>query len=582
MSVTSYTKAKIDDLLAGINTALGTKVNSSTYVNGLTAKADLVSGTVPDGQIPDTITRDSELLASINDGSTPTGAALRAAYGPLAAVIPSSIEPDPAVAKFWKSSALRHVRADPAIGARSQLFNFQEPASAHFGGKFHLLVNGGTTAGIQYRSCPDNLDPLVAANWTAPVAVMGSGTPARNHGSLYIEGTTAYYYYARADDQQTYVSTADVSNMLTWTDNPTPVAPAAGNLGSKLAGNSFVVKDGSTYYMFLEASYRIADPDNTVSSDSYPWMTFLATATSPLGPFTVPSTPLMSLRVNGLGSVSGAWITRENGVWGMYLHSEGWGRMGTPTDIYRAANSNIATDTWTFTNGGRPIYTRAHEREVDQVADPDICLGPDGAAYMFYTAINNMTGSFQIMCTRLLPTLMRRVGSSWVEAEPIQSGEDAAFTPFLPRVTQNTPMLDPAGESRIGTWALATTPAGMYGGVARQNTSAASGNAIDFDVMLAPGAYSLAVLHPKGPDRGILTAKLAVGGKYFNLTIGTIDQYAAAESVNNRSVLTFTYRGPKPAVCQLRFIVSAKNTASSGFTIADQGWQLTRTDRGVG
>jgi hypothetical protein len=54
------------------NSGLGGKVNSSTYTAGLAGKADLVSGTVPDSQLPSRLS-DASLKAAIDAEGTAKG-----------------------------------------------------------------------------------------------------------------------------------------------------------------------------------------------------------------------------------------------------------------------------------------------------------------------------------------------------------------------------------------------------------------------------------------------------------------------------------------------------------------------------
>lgn len=473
------------------------------------------------------------------------------------------------------SSGFAHLRADPAPGARYPIKtgNAQEPSVWRGGGKFHLLYN--LSGAVYYTSCTDTADPRLAANWTAGVQAFTVGHGVA-HASLYVEGATAYYYFTDGADQRIYVATASTADLTTWTVRSTAVAEPIGNLTTKVTGNSFVLKDGATYVMFAEGGNSETDAVGAF----FPWEMYVGTSSSPLGPFTFGAAELETPKPGGAGSVSGAWVTREDGLWVMWFHGQAWGRSGTPTDIYRAVNSGtITADTWTITNGGRPVFSRAHPLEVDQVADAELATGPTGIPYLFYTGIDNTTGSFNLMVTQLYPTRIQSTPYGWRNAEPLGGGEAPQWNAFVPRATQNAPHLDPTGQARVGTWGLVTTPAGMYGGVARTNTSAASGDYLDFDVMLTPGAYSFSLLHPKGPDQGIVTVDLAYGSRFYNLPVGTIDQYAATESPNNRTALAFTIGGTAPAMGRIRLRTISKNASSTGFRIADQGWSLTRTDR---
>lgn len=488
---------------------------------------------------------------------------------------PSPIAPDPAVTKRWLSSAFKHVTADPSPSSRYQLFGGQEPSIWYDNGKYQMLyTDGGGKVG--YRFCSG--DPLVAANWSSELVVV-SHTATTAHSALFIEGTTLNLYYIDTSTKQVYLATSTLAAPTAWTDSPnSPLLNVLPGNGSA-TGNIFVVKNGATYYMFVESlSQDSLGADGTTNS----WQMQIYTSTSPAGPFTqqLGGARLTSLRPNGVGSVSGAWITSENGEWVMYYHGGAWARY-FPNDGYRATSTDLSSDSWTPLNQGGPFIKRAHAREVDQVADLSAVRGPDGQVYLFYAGNDNTPGftSFQIMGTKLHPRLMEYVDGAWRGAERSTDARLPVNNPFTPRVIQNVPQIDPTGQATSGTWALSATPSGMYGNCRRTNTSAASGDSIAFDAILTPGTWKLTWLYGTGPDHGINTIDLAVGdnGSYFSHP-GTVDAYAASPTPNNLVTKTFTVYGTEAMRARIRFLSNTKNAASSGYVISDQGWTLTRTD----
>lgn len=87
MNVIGYTKSKIDELLAAINISLGTKVNTSTYTNGLAGKADSVhSHPVADLTATGSPTS-STFLRGDNQWATPAGGAVDSVNGEAGIVI---------------------------------------------------------------------------------------------------------------------------------------------------------------------------------------------------------------------------------------------------------------------------------------------------------------------------------------------------------------------------------------------------------------------------------------------------------------------------------------------------------------
>lgn len=512
----------------------------------------------------------SEVENQIGDAGSPIGAALAVAGAPTVT--------EPAEGNYWLSSALEHVTVDPNPGSRNPLWGGQEPSVWWDLDQWNMIYTNGLGR-LAYRYTAG--DPTDPANWSAEDVILDLGrtTP---HSYLYREAGTLYLYFADHADQGIYVITAPASDPGgTWTAPVKVIQPTVPTgISGFHTGNMCVVKDGSTYYMFIEQlAQNNLVPDGTTNS----WQMFVATGASPTGTFTDTVNtlgPLTTLRPNGMGSVSGPQVFRENGKWVMYYHGRAWARF-FPDQGYRATTDDLAADAWVPLDSGRPFIRRAHAREYDQIADLHVAQHPDGHAYLFYAANKNFNpGWFYIMCTPLLPALMRRNESGeWSAASLRDNGELAVYNAYTPRVQQSVPYLDPQGAARGGTWALDTAPADMHGGVRRTNTSAAQNNWIAYDLMLAPGTYRLSLVHGKGPDHATINVALAVmSPSDFVKNLGNIEGYAAAPSVNNVSTLDFTVYGTEAAWARIRFMASAKQAASSGYIISDQGWTLTRTD----
>ena len=103
--------------------------------------------------------------------------------------------------------------------------------------------------------------------------------------------------------------------------------------------------------------------------------------------------------MNATATVSGACLIKENGQFVLYYHA---GRSGSlPTEIYRATSPDMLT--WTISNNGYPIITRAHPYEVDQAADASVLQTADGKLYVYYTGIDNSKPAAKIMVLRGLP-----------------------------------------------------------------------------------------------------------------------------------------------------------------------------------
>lgn len=142
----------------------------------------------------------------------------------------------------------------------------------------------------------------------------------------------------------------------------------------------------------------------------------------------------------------------------------------------------------------------------------------------------------------------------------------AATDPALiaqPVMPWNVP-LDPTQPPRgsVGTWTIAAATA--LGAYIQNATSAAQNDYIEFDVMLAPGTWTLKLSGQGGTSRGIITAQLDNGLGVFS-DIGTFDFYAAS-TVSFQSATSAEFTVDAPIRRTIRLIVATKNASSSGYT----------------
>lgn len=331
---------------------------------------------------------------------------------------PSPVPPaNPAPNQLWLSSALKDLRfpTDPKdrlpVVTKTNAWEanaIQEPCSWIANGKFNLLATAGN-GGILYTSCPLTSDPTKPANWTKhPTAVIPA---AVNHGSVYVEGSTIYYFGNVEADKTIKVYTSSLSDPLTWSAGTTVMTlPAI----ASTFGNTYVVKDGSTYIMLIE--YK--------ATSNSRWQIGQASSNTVTGTYTlIPGAEVMtSLWADSDHQTAGnPTAYKENGEWVMFYHSSIVWNGFVPSDVYRATAPSLGSDNWTITDNKLPILTRVTQYEVDQVADIDIVRTASGAAYGFWTGMHNRNGGTGFVgaqhCAALMPTLKRWDGNTWVKAQ---------------------------------------------------------------------------------------------------------------------------------------------------------------------
>lgn len=470
------------------------------------------------------------------------------------------------------SSKLSLATAGGSPSSRHQLFSGQEPSVVRWGGKYRMYY-GLPGQGVQYRECLETADPRVTANWSAPAAVLSGGS----HHSLYVEGDNLYLYYVDVANENFGVATGTTADWKIFAKKTEPAALPIGNLAQKTSGNTYVVKDGATYLMFAEARWI-----GTLGGvTGMTWQTYVMTAASPLGPFTGPVL-LTSLRPRGVGQVSGMSVYREDDKWVTVFHGAASPLVSLPNDIYRAVNKgSITADTWEIVDNGRPFIRRAHECEVDQAVDPVVCDGPGGELYEFHSGNQNRntatTGTFWVMASRLYPGLAQKLGGTWKRAvAPTDGQHPASSVPAM--VFQDAAFLSPIGTACKGQWGVLPDPAALGGGV-RQNVLGKMDEWIGFQRRVSGGVYSLRILAETGPDMGQMTVDI-IPGVVNDSAIKSVmfDLYSTTRQLNNALSVSFTLGPEFDGPLWIRFKSTGKNAASSGYRVADQGWQLLRTD----
>lgn len=331
--------------------------------------------------------------------------------------VPTPTPPQsPEVGQLWYSSAFEHLRAPRSLAHRSVVFTktgawegqaLQEASVWIAGGHFKALFTAGL--GLGFASCPLASDPTDPASWSRPATYPTPVVSGAKHASIYVEGDIIHLYYTdAATSAGIWHATAALADAVPAFGTATQVLTLPA--GSNVFGNTFVVKDGTTYRMMVEHK----------ATGTGRWQQGWASASNPAGPWAIEVNTLQSLwpEANRQGS-GGAWLTQENGKWVLWFHSS-WNWNGLlPSDIYRATAPVLGADNWTLTDNGQPVITRRAAHEVDQVADVELIRAPDGAAYAFWTGMHNRGAQFvgAISCARLLPTMLRWDGARWAPAE---------------------------------------------------------------------------------------------------------------------------------------------------------------------
>lgn len=276
-------------------------------------------------------------------------------------------------------------------------------------GLFAMVYSGGwDTQSLGYATARHPLGP-----WTRhPDPILGNGVGGEDGGpwvgrpNVFVDDDGQVYVYYSAQLTGTggdlFVATGDLP---TLTKQGTALSATATATAMQ---NTSVVRLGDTYHMIFES----------LASSGAQWQMGYATASDPLGPFTIQQFPLPTLQ-RGTGMYGGPFLTCEDGTWVLIYHAATSGSL--PTEIYRATS----TDLLSWTQDAGTLVTRVVDPpEHDQVADPHVLWSPVGA-FMFWDAVNNTTEAASLMGSQLAGV-----------GEP-QWTDGTAWYPFTSGVTRN-------------------------------------------------------------------------------------------------------------------------------------------------
>lgn len=447
--------------------------------------------------------------------------------------IPSPVAPaSPVPNQLWLSNALKDLRVPKAPQLRQAILTktlswesaaLQEASVWIANGKYNMLY--ASAGGQGYASCPLTSDPTKPANWTKnATAVIAGG----NHASVYVEGATVYCFANASADNTVKVYTSNIADPLTWSAGTTVMTLPAGN---NAFGNTFVVKDSGTYYLFIE--YQVTATGR--------WQMSQASSATLTGTYTlIPAATIMQSLwpdADHQGS-GGASVFKENGEWVMYYHSSmNWNGL-LPSEAYRATAPSLGADNWTMTDNKQPIIRRVTAYEVDQIADVDLCRTPSGVTYAFWTGMHNRnTGNGfvgALHCAVMLPTLKRWDGNVWVNAETFDDASGNIHTPKKPNTQLMAADLSGASTSfanaglSVGTINNGPDVEVELRGIITHTGTA--GDRISFQVSRAGGAgVPLGSVVSDGSGRPMVIVAVA---KYTQLTIGMFAGYTLQYKVS--------------------------------------------------
>jgi hypothetical protein len=531
--------------------------------------------------IPGPIVGQSFTAVGLNGPNTPNAGAVadNAILGRVFSIDDLTTPPvSPVSGQQWRSASLLDMRIGPGAEDRFVILGSsangagaapQEVSAWYANAKYNMLCTD--SGALRYRSC--TTDPTVAANWSAPTACIGggnggfAGNPGRS--GVYVEGSTLYCYYLDISTNDVRVATAPITTPTVWTDVGIVLSPPGGTGGG---GNNFVVKDGSTYRLFMEYVQQVSWSGVGVINQ---YMTGMATSSTPTGTFTRQISTLSSLRTNGgAGSVSGICMVKENSTWVAYYHSQA-ASPDIPDHIYRAHTTDLSTDSWVQDIGG-PFVRRAHPVEVDQCADPFLCQSPGGTWLIFWEGYDNRAGKSSILCAPLQPVDKQWDGAQWQFAE---AGYDSRDTAPPEKTVWSIRMVPPwvGGVRHTGTWTTDTSSGGL--GPRILNSTNAQNDSVEWDVILAPGTWLLTLLTLIAANQSIITVDIDNGaGSFIRPSLGTIDCYNGAATYAVYT-LAFTIYGQSAIRRSLRFKGATRNALNTtGWYMQFMDWTLVRTD----
>lgn len=320
----------------------------------------------------------------------------------------------------WRSSSPKYVGVDSAPQKRTVHTNIPYEESSVWWNpvlnNWGMYCDSQGSSPMYYYSCSG--DPNVNGNWGNKTAVLGSGVGGManqlGEPNAQIFGNTIYTTFLDITANVLRMCTAPLSNPTAITVLGTPVLATAAVNGGQASNCSTIYSNG-VYYLFIE-----------VDGGSSPGI-YLGTATNYTGGFTISSSPLASLYPHA-GQPAGPFLDGDGVTWVLfYVAFTGTTKQGGwPPCLWRATNTNLATDTWVNTD---VVMTPAIKQDSTAIADPYVAQGPNGSLTLFYTAANFRGTGTYIACVPMLPALMQWTGTSWARAQ-------AAYDPTPPAGTK--------------------------------------------------------------------------------------------------------------------------------------------------
>jgi hypothetical protein len=246
-----------------------------------------------------------------------------------------------------------------------------EPTVIFDGGIFKMWYVAGWTGGVGIGYAT-SLDGFVWTKQflTGPIfGRMVGGFLYAAHPYVVKVGLTYYLYFS----SHAYPATIYVATSADGFNFNTPVAAVAPGTNDVSPSNSFVWKEGATWYMIYDSFHTGLTGYGMFlasSSDGVAW-TKVAELTS------------LQFR----GTVGGPTVVKVGSTYHMWLiATSDEGGYVLPSDVYYATSTNRVD--WTIQNDSYPILARQEDWEYDQLADPEV-LEVGGNTFFYHDGLHN-------------------------------------------------------------------------------------------------------------------------------------------------------------------------------------------------
>lgn len=431
--------------------------------------------------------------------------------------------PNPTVDSLWLSTSMADMRISsdardrpailsPAIATQQGVTfggsdaNYQEPNCYYepVSGNY-VMIFTSSNAGTPAVYCAYSKNPI-SQPWTPGGLVVA----ASEHTGVYIENGIGYLTATPNAGSSIVLYTfsfAAGTGIPTGLSGATTLLTLAANLAgvSGPFGNSQIFKRAvGDYVLLFEASW---------GGNNFQCGT--AVATSAAGPYTVLTMPIETAPYFNPYPVPAAYPVGYGG--NMFIVQEGskyinfsmWvNTVDTYTStMWRGVTTDYTLSNWTWDQV--PLIRRGYTPyDTDQVADPCVCFGPSGAAFLFWDGVNNVTGGSPsapgvIFCSAFQPVLKQWDGTGW---QVIAGAPDYAvpeFYNYTAVVVASQPLNnldDRPGNAAAGTFTM-TLPRATVGARVRVSNVSTSGtnaitiavNGVGSDTIPLTGGTSLAV-----------------------------------------------------------------------------------------